>query len=97
MTLSYAFGLLSALLGHLKQIGQTSGLRLKRMALIVVCILLDAALIPLIEDLFKELAMIEACNKVGNETLVNSMRKSLRNAPTHKPIRILSPQRVGNA
>lgn len=24
----------------------------------------DAALIPLIEDLFKELAMIEACNKV---------------------------------
>lgn len=36
--------------------------------------LLDASLIPLIEDLFKELAMIEACNKVrknsaGNETV----------------------------
>lgn len=29
--------------------------------------LLDAALIPLIEDLFKELAMIEACNKVRKE------------------------------
>ena len=27
----------------------------------------DAALIPLIEDLFKELAMIEACNKVRKE------------------------------
>lgn len=29
--------------------------------------LLDASLIPLIEDLFKELAMIEACNKVRKE------------------------------
>lgn len=28
------------------------------------CFVSDAALIPLIEDLFKELAMIEACNKV---------------------------------
>ena len=26
--------------------------------------LADAALVPLIEDLFKELAMIEECNKV---------------------------------
>ena len=37
------------------------------MAIIIICILLDAALIPLIEDLFKELAMIEACNKVRKE------------------------------
>lgn len=28
------------------------------------CFVTDAALIPLIEDLFKELAMIETCNKV---------------------------------
>lgn len=32
----------------------------------------DAALIPLIEDLFKELAMIEACNKVFNSVIFST-------------------------
>ena len=35
-----------------------------RPVLISLFPLLDVALIPLIEDLFKELAMIESCNKV---------------------------------
>ena len=43
--------------------------------------LLDAALIPLIEDLFKELAMIEACNKVridGKGDTVLTFEKSIK-------------------
>ena len=45
--------------------------------------LLDASLIPLIEDLFKELAMIEACNKVrknsaGNVTVFSFPKQSTR-------------------
>ena len=53
--------------GTLQPYQRNPSIALKRMALIIVCVLLDAALIPLIEDLFKELAMIEACNKVRNE------------------------------